>query len=903
MTDNTIHPEDGRQDVRRFGDDVTAALNRAESAHPEDTSSPVAVRTRMNAFRDVLSQAHKRIEALHDSGASGREVCRLITETADRCVVHAYRLVFGDSPPSLSVFALGGYGRRELNPRSDIDILCLVPETAAGAFDTGVAAMFQFLWDMNFDLGHSTRNPSECIAAAREDGDLATSLLEARLLVGDAGLADELRTKIATFLAGNDGKNLAMQKIEERLRRHDLFHNTVQIQQPNIKESPGGLRDIHVVRWLVAITGSGGTVADLAAAGFLEAREARALEEHFDFLLRVRSSLHFLSGKNADLLDHLILPDTARHAGYTGEGAGPVEQLMHDYFKGAGMTRRLTGRIVADIGDRLNDVTHHPRSVVEGKFLANDNRIGLTPDAISSLSEHPEVVVRLFALAGKRALDLDPAAAAAVERVTAGAPQDFCEDRAVRKAFQAMVNSKAAVALGFRLMHEYGVLTVLIPEFSGIGCHYQYDYYHAYTTDEHSLRVVEHLEHMARRTHGMPADLADIMRDVTARGALYLAGLLHDIGKCFGHGHAHRGEQMAARALRRLGFDDRTIRLVRFLIAEHLLLSHISQRRDMDDDETIADLADHVGSTGRLRMLTLLTFADLMALSEGALTDWKKALLRNLYHTTLVYLERGFEHRDKTYRSHAVDAVIRRLDDLPADVVRHHLDILPKQYVRTVTTGDIRRHIRGVESIKRKSAWASFEHRGDMTVLTVIAADFPRALADICGVITASDINIVGARIFTREDGVIIDSFLVMNGTGESLISKETQREFKNAIGAVVRGESEVEDLLVLHRSRWKRRRRNAVFAPPRVRVDNTVSSHYTILDVFATDYTGLLYDITSVLAAHDIDIHTAKIGTDEDQVLDAFYLQQRGGGKITDTANLDHLTASIIARIEAAYS
>ena len=302
-------------------------------------------------------------------------------------------------------------------------------------------------------------------------------------------------------------------------------------------------------------------------------------------------------------------------------------------------------------------------------------------------------------------------------------------------------------------------------------------------------------------------------------------------------------------------------------------------------------------------MLTLLTFADLMALSSEVLTDWKKALLLNLYNKAMIYLEKGYEE----LAMHPVSKNIERVSQsrgkpLSEKIIRDHLEKLPEQYIRVTSPGNIRIHISGIEHLKNRAVWASFHHMSDVSLLTVITRDYPKALSDICGSITSSDINIVGAQIFTRNDGIIIDTFLVVDEHGNSLIAPEIQRMFKNNIYSVVSGEAAVRELIKTHVYRWRRRKRKAIFSRPRIGIHNDISSRYTVIDVFAIDYTGLLYDVTSVLASFNLNIHTAKIGTDEDQIADAFYVQKSGGEKIEDKKKLKKITETLIETLNRSY-
>ncbi|MBT4484119.1 MAG: [protein-PII] uridylyltransferase [Candidatus Latescibacteria bacterium] len=883
---------------------VDARLETVARKFPPGDESPSSVRKRLEAYRNVIKKFMQEINRRHNQDESGIAVCGMISDVMDRLVIHSYEIAFnsGRSAPGLAIIALGGYGRRELNPYSDIDILCLIREDAAGLHDNHITGMLRFLWDMNLDLGHSTRTTGECIEAAEDDIYFATSLLEGRFLRGDEDAWKELKEKFSKWLRQGAGLRMVMQKIEERRLRLDSFHGTVQIQKPDVKECPGTLRDIHVSRWLLLLTGRGKSIRDFSSSGFLKEEDTSALEDDLDFFLRIRNALHFLTGKKADLLNHIILPEVAKNLKYRGRGDVPVEKLMHDYYMRAGRVHRQTNRISEKIRILFTgEASPRYTSTPEGILIGNSN-VRIPPEKTKSLHMHLRLLITLFAVAGARRLTIEEETASAISGALEKHPVNLSENTGVRTAFHEIINMKKGVAHALRLMHEHGALIKLIPEFDEINWHYQFDFYHAYTTDEHSIRVVENLERMAIGSSKVP-ELSELMTDVTARGALYLAGLMHDIGKGRGSNHSHRGEFIAARVLKRLGFDRRTIDLVRFLIREHLLMTHISQRRDMDDRDTICDFIERVGSTGRLRMLTLLTFADLMALSDEVLTEWKKALLLDLYKKGMMLIERGFEEHIDAMRKHSIDSIVEASDrHLPGDVVRKHLNLLPDQYIRVTDHASIRAHIRGTDRMKKLGAWASFKLRDNISLLTVITPDYPKALSDICGTITSSDINIIGARIFTRNDGIIIDTFLVTDGSGEALIPSETQKIFKKNLVRMILKEANVKELIASHLRRWRRRKKNVVFSPPKVNMHNDISSKYTVVDVFAIDYTGLLYDITSVLASFNIDIHTAKIGTDEDQVADAFYIQKRGGGKIEDGQSIKLLKEAIIERLSEAY-
>jgi [protein-PII] uridylyltransferase len=867
-------------------------------------ATPRQMRESLNAYRTVLSTYRGIIQQFHGTGGSGTVVCGMLTELIDRFIIHicGQFSIGADSGHPFAVIALGGYGRQELNPYSDVDLLFLSKDTGEFLYSNEISTMIHFLSDINLNIGHSTRTVSECIEAAKEDANFATSLLESRFLAGNRTVWESFNDLYRIWLLNGAGIKLAFDKIQKRNARIDGYHQTVKIQEPNIKESPGGLRDIHTSRWILLLAGIGGMLKDLYDGGFLYQDEWNIYEEHFNFLLRVRNALHFSTGKEYDLLEHIILPDIAKNLSYSGFKKQAAEKFMRDYYMKTSEVFRITNHIIGRFLKRF-DVSgiHDIKSNPSGLVLIGE-KVGIPSIAEDFFLKHPVFLVRIFAFAGFHGLGISGYAASLIERSLAKVDDDLPGNPEVQAEFREMMTMRKGLGRAFRLMHDHGVLVKLIPEFGDISWHYQYNLYHAYTTDEHSIRVVENLEKMALKNIAAVPELSEIMTDVTAKGALYLAGLLHDTGKGRGASHSIRGERMASAALERLGFDERTIKLVRFLIKEHLVMTHISQRRDIEDDETIKDFIRRVNSTGRLRMLVLLTFADIMALSESSLNDWKKALLLSLYNKAMMYLEKGYE----TPINHSGIRVLAKVksargEPVADDTIKDHLKLLPQQYVRVTSPACIKSHIHGIELMQSRGLWTSFRHTGDVTHLTVIARDKPRALSEICGTITASDISIVGAQIFTRDDGIIIDTFMVVDEDGKSLMKPEIQEVFKSNLRKVITGDITVQELIRTHTIRWKRRRRKTVYYRPRVKICNDISSRYTVLDVFATDYTGLLYDVTNVLHSFGLDIYTAKVGTDEDRVADAFYVQDNGGGKINDEEKLKKLKSALLETLSKA--
>ncbi len=856
------------------------------------------------SYRDLIVSYREKAREAHDHGMSGFAVCAVLSDLADRFILHAAQDMQGGS--GVAIIALGGYGRRELNPFSDIDLLFLFGEGGEAAHEGQVRGIIQFLWDLNLDIGHSTRSVSECLDAAREDTDLATSLLEGRFLTGNESVWHTFREQYTAWIQGGGGKRLIVRKFAEREERHSDEQSAVQVQEPNVKESPGGLRDIHTARWLHMLSGGSGDIDGLCEDNLLYEWETGRYFEGFDFLLKIRNAMHFVTGKKTDLLAYLILPDIAKALGYPGSKTHRTEQFMRDYYSHAGEVHRLTSHIIARYQRKtgMTPAESGTAPVEINGFDVRSSTIGLCDADAETLNDHPETVIRLFSAAAFHGLRVSGEATWRIEQAVRSYGEDIAKKEEVRTAFHDLINRDENRGAAFRLMHEHGFLVKLIPEFAGISWHYQYNFYHAYTTDEHSIRAVEYIDRISQGQIPRQPELTAIMADVTARGALALAALLHDVGKGNGTGHSLRGERMAARAMARLGYDERTTDLVRFLIREHLTMSHMAQRRDIEDDETVRDFTMKMESAGRLRMLTILTFADLLSLSPTALTDWKKALLLNLFNKSMRLLDREYEQPATRPLSKLIDKVLKghESETLTRKRIQDHVGQLPEQYVIVNTSERIRDHIQGISRLDHKGVWSSFRKWRDVTLLTVITRDYPKALSDICGTITASDINILGAWIFTRSDGIIIDMFLVVGPEDAPVIAPELQKSFKHNLDRVFTGHEPVTKLITSHANRWKRKRRRIIYRPPQVRIHNDVSTRYTVIDVFAMDYTGLLYDISSVLSSFKVDIHTAKIGTDEDRVADAFYVRKSGGGKIENPELLKEIEEALLETLNQAY-
>ena len=474
--------------------------------------------------------------------------------------------------------------------------------------------------------------------------------------------------------------------------------------------------------------------------------------------------------------------------------------------------------------------------------------------------------------------------------------------RKVAHIFLEILRAPGGVAGTLRTMHELGILGAYIPEFDNLTCLVQYNRYHIYTADEHTLLAIEHIERLSTRSSedGNLAHLKQAFKEIPRKEILYLAVLLHDIGKSVrGSDHSLEGAAMARRFLLRLGLPSEEIDGIVFLIRNHLQMSHISQRRDLSDQRMLKEFSQSVRHPDLLRMLYLLTYADLSAVTRTAWTVWKAHLLRELYAKTLSLLTQGVPSLEEERRRQAASRdLVRAIGDrFEAGKVKAHLDRLPPHYAELNDSEYVERHLNLIRKLEKASVAVGFAPSRFFSEVTVCTRDKPYRLSEICGVLSSNDINIFGAQAYTRSDGVVIDIFQVT--TLDEASHRIHQRQVQDQLAGVFQENIRLEDLFIRHRRRWSRRRKPSARIPTEVHFENGISDKYTIIDIFAQDAVGLLYRITRTLSDLGLDIDTARVTTQADKAVDSFYAL-RNGEKIESKETQDHIRKVLITRIES---
>ncbi len=850
----------------------------------------------VEALRRALRLGTERLRIRHRGGRGGPEIAAARSQQVDEVVGRICKLVAsgagrpdGRDLDRVAVVALGGYGRNELAPFSDVDVLFLHdgrPTAEVGSF---VEEVLRFLWDAGLSVGHSFRSAWDCVAMARGDLHSRTALTEARLVTGNGLLFDALVKELGErLLTDRRATGAFLEALQGELAgRWARYGGAVSVQEPNVKEGVGGLRDLHTILWAgYARFGTSG-LAGLLASGRLSRDEHALAQRAAEFLSRVRNELHFAAGRKSDTIPLELQDGLARSLGWEARGGLLAsEAFMRDYYRRASELRDVCRAFL------LRAVAARPRGILAGLrrrrlpggFEARDGRLFPPEAGIVRAGQ----LLEAFATAQSGGLSLSDELKDAIHEGLHLVDRSFRESREAGAAFLRILSHRGRVGPVLRAMHETGFLGRFLPEWARITLLVQHDFFHRFTVDEHSLRAVEALDAVAAGSGSPAAPFGRIFDDVPDAGPLYLGMLLHDIGKGRGRGHVARGTLLAGRIVERLKLEGTAAGDAVFLVRAHLEMSQVSQQRDLSEPALVASFSERIGSLERLDQLLLLTYADHRAVGPGIWTEWKGALLFELYGRTRAHLA-GSPLEEGAGDAARAEAVERLRGAFEAGRLERHFAMLSDRYLRTTDAGRMERHFRLIAG--RGDAPAALEWRdlpdGECTELTVTADDRPGLFARIAGTLTAHGVNILAVDLFSREDGVVLDTFRLSGPSGHGPV--EASRRAKAAaslaealegrldVGQAVKGWLSRNPPRVRHR--WGRATR-----APSVRFDNEASATATVVDVRAEDRPGLAFALAGTFARLGLNITFAKVATEKSRALDVFYVTD-GGRKLAPEA------------------
>ncbi|BCK74714.1 PII uridylyl-transferase [Acetobacter aceti NRIC 0242] len=880
---------------------------------------------------------------------AGKALAAFTDELVSSLVVFASNALGGGEAllDQISIAATGGYGKKLLAPFSDIDLLFLTPEEPSQDVLSLVEYVLYFLWDLGLKVGHATRSITDCIAQAEADTTVRTALLDARLLVGSFSLFAmfEARFIVACVEAGS--ARFITDKRAERAERHRRFGESPYLVEPNIKEGRGGLRDMQTLYWMCRYTFGTRHVSDLLAPeftrlGFITEQEAARARRSWDFLWTVRFHLHYVAGRGEDRLTFDMQPVLGGRMGYTRHGRqNGVERFMRHYFLTVREVMRLTHILEPTIMRIALGAAAHvlkaDDAMREAGFTLLDGQI--LPAKGVSFDDEPIKMFEILELSRSRHVPIHPLARqqlirwerrAATLRSDPRASEIFlellCDERPTtkpRRPAPSRTDVRTAEAphpveidngrrLDYvhwlRILNESGLWGALIPDWSRIVGQMQFDTYHIFTVDEHTIEALRILRCVETGTMADEIPVAyDLARDIQSRRALYMSVMMHDIAKGRGGDHSELGSELALELCPRLGMSSEETETVSWLVLQHLLLSHTAFQRDIDDPKTILDVADVVQSPERLRLLLLLTIVDMRAVSPRVWNAWKATLLRELYTRVAEVLEGGLATPERDMRvAHSKAIIAENLEEEgfnQADI-NHFLDLGYAGYWLCFDQDTLLRHARLIREAESRSAPFVIETqplpaRG-VTEVTIHTQDHPGLFAQIAGAMALAGASIVDARIHTLSNGMALDTLWIQDATGEAFDEPHRLTKLFSITERALSGRLDIAtEIAKTNASGQLLSRTRAIHVPPRVVIDNRASNSHTVIEINGRDRPGLLHDVASALNEMRLQIYSAHITTYGVRAVDVFYVKDLSGMKVTDENRLKKIRDRLMAGLK----
>lgn len=864
------------------------------------------------AAREFLEHFREESKRGHREGEDGISVVQSITAMTDALVVRLFVALSDDlqmqKTGQLALVAVGGYGRRELNPYSDLDLMFLYSGKESKVVEEAANRLLYFLWDLRLDVGYSVRTLSDCVEMAGGDLTVKTALLDARLLTGSEQLFRDLKKLMVTQVLSKRSDSFISAKLDELKKRREKYGSSVYILEPNIKEGEGCLRDLHTAMWVAKIKYKVDEPRELVIKGVLSEEELGLYYSSLNYLWRIRNELHYLAGRKNDQLTFDAQTSIARFFGYEDRGKTlAVEQFMQDFYLHANRVEHFSSLLITkciqrDDGKRkiLGYFTRRP--VGDGCYVVKGELV--VPDE-SVIAKEPVRLMRIFEHAQKQGVTLALGTKRLVRDNLDLVNDKFRRSKEAGTSFVNILQSEKGLAETLQQMHHLGFLNRFIPEFERIYCKVQHDAYHIYTVDTHTLFAVEEIVKLCRGEHAdtLPL-LTQLAREVDKRWLLILAVMLHDVGKGGGGGHAEIGAELSKTIARRLGLTREDTDRLQFLVRHHLLLAHIAQRRDLHDERMIIQFARQMEKSENLKMLYLLTYADIKAVGPEVWTEWKALLLQELYEKAFRVLERGdFKLEASGDRVRRVKKTVFELlaDDYPGQLVKDELQALSTRHLLSYAPDVIAGHVRTLLRLPKDQMVVQLAHEVDKgyTNCTVCTYDVPGLFSMITGVVAANGMNILGAQIHTNTNEKVLDILQVGSPQGFVITEESRWTRFQNDLRQVLEGKVKVSALVAKRHRPSILSEKAKPTVPARVEIDNEVSSDYTVIDIYAHDKIGLLYGITSTLTRLGLYIGVSKISTKVDQVADVFYVKDIFGQKIMNPGKLEEIRKELLDAVD----
>ena len=873
-------------------------------------------------YKKFLRIENHRLRLKHQAGGGGREIAQQRAVLVDIVLRHLYAAATKNGPSpkdagcGIALVAIGGFGRGELNPYSDVDLMflhenCTVIPAKIGEI---IEAILRTLWDVGFKVGHSTRDIDAATKQANVDMLSKTALLESRFIAGDRALFDTFKAEFEKKCIVGHEKEYLGQRMENQADRHLKNGSKITMQEPNIKSGCGSLRDYQNLIWVSIFTNRAGSTGKLVELKLLTETERRKLDRAYDFLLRVRTELHYLNKRACDTLSHIYQLPVATKLGY--EQKSPlrrIESFMRDYYRhtrdifqiteSTASKLSLPGREPAPKGVMRFLKRKKKHEAFDGFYLVDGL---LYPESREIFKEDPFRMMRAFQHAQLRHVKFAPELETLVRRRLQFVDRTYIYARAARETFSAILSRKGEVGRIVRLMHECDFLGRYIPEFAPMTCLVQHEFFHRYTADEHTLVCLEKLDELIDTPLDRLQGYRDLFQKIDDPFILYLAMLLHDVGKSSNaRYHAEASALVASRISARLQLSSERRKMLVLLVDQHILLSNTAQRRNVEDQATISEFAAAIHNQANLDTLMLMTLADGMGIGdENNWSDWKESLVWQLYRSTSRYLAEGdafFTQRSQE-RLITREAVLKRLGPAYAGEVEAHFLFMPDAYFSSFDENTIAAHIRlfrtffearETDGLAPAVRWIPHPDRGH-SELWVCTWDRKYLLAKIAGSLAVAHLNILSADIYTRGDNLVFDVFRVCDTKFEAVTNARDIEAVETALTKSLTKEYfDFRPALQKAMGRQTSHLAQELEFPTRISIDNDAHPVYTVVDIQTPDRLGLLYNILTGFVEAGLNIALSRIATEKGAAIDSFYVTNAKGGKIKD--------APAIARLQRA--
>ncbi len=869
--------------------------------------------TRKKYLHLVKKDLQDKVKAIKEdffNDPSGMKTTQAYTLLVDNTIASIYKTFRDEYPskksstvPSLSIIAVGGYGRGELNIHSDIDILFLYETKADPFVDFLLNNVLSLLWDIGLEVGHSFRTINDCLTMARKDIKSLTALMESRLISGDNKLYSKFQSAMKKYLHKKEAHRFIFEHIHAKKSSDSKNNHSIFSSEPNIKESPGGLRDIHCALWATRAIFALGTLEELHSKNVLDTHEFNTLKSSMDLIIKIRNALHIFTKNKNDILVHEVQNEVTNMLAYkSNSNRSGVDFFMRDYYSAAYNLNIFSNVLIhrcLEYRGKTKKIFQRFRLKDLGKdFTQSKDEISLKNFNETAFIEKPSLLFNLFLYALQFNLKINENLKNLIRKNAPLIKDHKWPPSDLRQFILTLMKAKnTSVAL--RTMDSVDVLGLFLPEFGKCRFQIHNDFFHTYTVDEHSLHAVETLENLCHSKKKELDEVSQVYQSLSKPEILKFSLLIHDIGKAEGADHIKTGLIYADNIIKRLVLEAEDARTIIFLIKNHLLMNHVAQRRDLSDRKTIKDFAEKIKDIELLKMLYAHTCADIMAVSPGMLTEWKGALLLELYQKTYDYLMMD-DSVDRAEQALAMKRKQKVLSKIPQEedkeFARIYLKNMPIKYLVSFSSDSIIKHVFLVKQLDKEIVSVDFSRNNKFNYweLSVCTKGKTGTLAKITGVLSAGSLNILNAQLYSGKDGLAIDT-LQINEAGYRQVSTENSlKKIERELKDVLSNKKDVSDIIKSKRFLKSNSLKKHILIPTTVLIDNKISENYSVFEVIFQDRIGSLYLLTKTFSDLGINIVNAKISTQGKKGFDVFYVTDLHKNKILDDKKLLNIKSSL---------